>query len=475
MTRRTKLVATLGPASNDADTITAMVRAGMDVARVSLAHTKLDEALALHDLVRQIADDEGRIIATMVDLPGPLVRIGRPHVDRVDLTAASSIELRPGKGATAPGLVYVDHPNLIDVCEVGDRVHLGETAIVEITAVADDHLTATVVFPGALTGRGAVKLPHAPAALPALDERVLEEVRRFVDAGVDIVVASARRREDLLELGLHDPSGPLLFAKVESMVAYRNLDELISVSNGIVIGRGGLGLEAKLEDLPHLQKHITEACIASGLPVVTASQMLDSMITAPTPTRAETTDVSNAILDGASAVMLSAETAVGHNPALVIETMARIAERTDETFDHEGWAQRIAELRMADRSADDDVAITDAMTIGAARSAADLGLTTIICLTTGGFTARSMARFRPKAQILGVSDRERTVHQLACSWGVTPMAYDPPSMMFVPRIDHAIERAKELGLVHAGELVGIVTGVTAVRGATDSFRIMRIP
>jgi pyruvate kinase len=475
MARRTKVVATLGPASNDPDTLAAMMRAGMDVARISLAHTRLDDALAQHDLVRRVADGEGKLVATMVDLPGPLVRIGRPRVERVELIAGQEIELRSGNSDTRDGLVFVDHPQLVEVCRVGDRLHLGEAAVVEVTAVGDDHLRADVVFPGPLTGRGAVKLPRTSAALPAHTDRVRDEVRRFVDAGVDIVVASARRRDDLDQLGLRDPGGPLLFAKVESMVAFRNLHELIAAANGIVIGRGGLGLEARLEDLPHLQKHITEECIASALPVITASQMLDSMITAPTPTRAEATDVSNAILDGASAVMLSAETAIGRDPALVVETMARIAERTDETFDHVGWMERIAELRTADRGADDDTVITDAMTIGAARSAEDAGLTTIVCLTTGGFTARSMARFRPKAQILGVSQHERTVRQLACSWGVAPVLYDPPSTDFVPRIDHAIDRAKELGLVHAGELVGVVTGVSATRGATDSFRILRVP
>jgi pyruvate kinase len=154
--------------------------------------------------------------------------------------------------------------------------------------------------------------------------------------------------------------------------------------------------------------------------------------------------------------------------------MARIAARADDQFHHHRWAERVAELRMTDRR-DDDVSITDAMTIGAARSAEDVGLTTLLCLTTGGFTARSMARFRPRAQVLGVSDREATVRQLAGSWGVTPVLYSPTTTAYVPRVDEAIARTKELGLVHTGELIGVVTGVTASRGATDTFRIMRVP
>jgi len=474
VTRRTKIVATLGPASSDAETIGAMLDAGMNVARISLAHTKFDDAMDLFDTVRRLAAERDLIIATMLDVPGPLVRIGRTGVDRVELESGDTIELRSGNGSTVPGLVYVDHPDLVAVSSLGDRIHLGESAIVEVTGIADDHLTAEVVFDGMLTGRGAVKLPGDTAALPVMTDRVRDEVARFVDAGIDIVVVSARWPDDLrqLDLGI---GGPMLVAKIESKEAYGNLPDLIPLAGGIVIGRGGLGLDVPMQDLPHIQRHITEQCIASGLPVTIASQMLDSMISAPTPTRAEATDVSNAILEGASAVMLSAETAIGADPALVVETMGRIAARADDRFDHRRWSDRIAALRMAERTDDVHVTITDATTMGAAQAAENMSLTALVCITTGGFTARSMARFRPRAAVIGVSDKMTTVRQLAASWGVTPVVYQPPTEQYVPKVDAAIERCRQLGLLHSGDLVGVVTGVAAVRGGTDTFRILRVP
>jgi pyruvate kinase len=473
--RRTKIVATLGPASKDADTIRAMVGAGMDVARISLAHTSLADALELHALVREVTADDQRPVGTMVDLPGPLVRIGRTAVERVTLATGDRIELRTGNGPTDDDTVFVDYPWLMDDVMVGDRLNLGESAVVEVTDVADDHLVGTVTFEGVLTGRGAVKLPRASRPLPAATDRVREEIRHFIDAGVDLIAASARNRDDLDELGIDPHGDPKLFVKVESMQAYEHLHELIPHAEGIIVGRGGLGLEANLADLPHIQKQIIEQCIASGLAVVVASQMLDSMISAPTPTRAEATDVSNAILDGGSAVMLSAETAIGSDPVRVVSTMARIATRADEEFDHQRWTRKIAAMRMADAEATDDLAITDAITIGAARAAADLRVDALVCITASGFTARSMARFRPEARIVAVSHRPETVRQLTSSWGVESLLYAPTGTRFVDRVDEAIAAAVGAGMLSPGQLIGIVAGVSSGRHATDTFRITRVP
>ncbi len=452
-----------------------MVRAGMDVARISLAHTSLADALELHALAREVTAAEARVVGTMVDLPGPLVRIGRPDTGRVMLSTGNSVTLRSGKGPTNADTVFVDYPWLVDDVSPGDRLNLGESAVVEVAEVADDHLVATVVFDGALTGRGAVKLPGASRPLPAVTPEVRNEMERFVAAGVDLLAASARSVDDVQQLGLAPHGNPKLFVKIESMQAYEHLHDLIPHAAGFIIGRGGLGLEANLADLPHIQKHIIEECIASGRVVVIASQMLDSMVTAPTPTRAETTDVSNAILDGGSAVMLSAETAVGTDPARAIATMARIATRADAEFNHPRWTRKIAAMRMADAEAAGDLAITDAITIGAARAASDLGIGTMLCLTTTGLTAYSLARFRPEAKIIGVSHRPETVRQLSASWGVLPIHSDPPGDDFLTRVDDAIATTKRLGLVSSGQLVGIVAGVTASRGATDTFRITRVP
>jgi len=475
MLRRTKIVATVGPASSSPEVLADMIRAGMEVARISVAHTPRAEALELHARVREVANQLGATVATMVDLPGPLIRIGRPAAPGVDLVAGGTVTLLAGTAPTTGDTVYIGYDQLLDDVRVGDRINIGEAALVEATDVAADHVTAQVIVGGHLTGRAAVRLPNQATALPIMTPIERAELADFVAAGVDIVALSARSGDDLDGLELEPiPSGPMVFAKVESMEAVNNLASLVDKANGIIIGRGGLGLECPLEDLPHLQKRLTEDCIASGLPVVTASQILESMIDASIPTRAETTDISNAVFDGTSALMLSSETAVGAHPALVVATMARIARRADEQFDHRNWSGRVAAMRMVHLD-DSDTAVTDATTIGAARSADELRLRTLLCISATGFTVRSMARFRPRAQILGVSKNPSTVRQLAASWGVTPLLYDTPATDYESKVADAIARARDDGLVEPGELVGVVAGIATADHATDTFRFVRVP
>lgn len=475
MLRRTKIVATVGPSSSSRDELAAMIRAGMDVARVSLAHTPLAEALAIHTRVREVADELGTVVATMVDLPGPLIRIGRPAAPGIELVPNSTVRLVPGNAASTPDTISIGYANLLEEVAVGDRLEIGEVPQLEVTERSDAAAVARVLIGGRLVGRAAVHLPRQAERLPIMTSIERSELQQFVEAGVDIVALSARTADDLDGLELESiPHGPMVFAKVESMEAVANLDGLTAKASGIIIGRGGLGLECPLEDLPHVQKRVTEACIASGLPVVTASQMLDSMIDAPIPTRAETTDITNAVFDGTSALMLSSETAVGAHPALVVATMARIAQRADEQFDHRNWSRRVAAIRMTRLDAS-PTAITDATTIGAARSAEELDLRTLLCISGSGFTVRSMARFRPRAQILGFSHNPSTVRQLAASWGVTPVLLDKVPPEYAARTSVAIARARRDGLVQPGELVGVVAGLSAAERATDTFRFVRVP
>ncbi len=468
-------MATIGPASQDPVTLEAMVRAGMDVARISLAHTALDDALVIHGRIRVAADLVGRVVATLVDLPGPIVRIGRVAAGRIDLAVGESIVLRPGDDPSTSSELYIGYDTLVEDFGVGVCMNLGESVVVEVEAVETDRLRAKVVSGGWITGRPAVRVRSRVLTAPAVTEEDRRALDAFIEAGVDIVALSVRHGDDLADLGLEPiPKGPMLIAKIESMAAVENLPTIIGNAAGIIIGRGGLGLEAKLEELPHLQKYVIGECIASGLPVTTASQMLESMLIAPVPTRAEATDITNAVFDGTSAVMLSAETAVGAHPVVAVETIARIAERADDHFDHHEWITRVAKLRMADGNQSDD-AVTDAMTIGAVRSAEDLHLKTLLCISASGFTVRSMARFRPEAQILGFSSHLSTVRQLASSWGVTPVLFESPTTDYAAKVGLAIERAKRHGLVASGELVGVVAGITSTYRATDTFRIVRVP
>ena len=266
----------------------------------------------------------------------------------------------------------------------------------------------------------------------------------------------------------------MIIAKIETMAAVENLSSIIEDAAGIMVERGALGIEADLEDLPHIQKSVIRECIAGGLPVITASQMLDSMAKAQAPTRAEATDIANAVFDGTSAVMLSAETAIGEHPVLVVETMARIAERSDDQFNHQAWAERVAAIRMAGHE-HSEAAITDAMTIATARAAEELSVRALLCISASGFTVRSMARFRPSAKILGFSGQKATVRQLASSWGVTPIYFEGGTADYEERVRLAVNQARREGHVATGDLIGVVAGIASVARATDTFRMMRVP
>lgn len=297
----------------------------------------------------------------------------------------------------------------------------------------------------------------------------------FVTEGADMVAVSfVRSAHDIRRVGTEPhPSGPMIIAKIETRAAVENLDGIIEAAGAVMVARGDLGAEMPLEELPHLQKKILHRCIALGRPAITATQMLESMVSAPTPTRAETSDIANAVFDGSSAVMLSGETAIGHDPALAVATMARIARRADEEFDYDGWAAKVNRLNRDLGGSVDDV-VTNSMTNAAWRAASESGASSIICITRTGFTVRSIARYRPRMPILGFSTDPRTLRQLTLSWGATPIEqpgpYDPAR-----QVGTAIEVAKTRGLLRTGDLVAVLSGSPDYKGiATDSLRLVHI-
>ncbi len=475
MRRRTKIVATIGPASDDEATLGAMIRAGMDVARIGLAHNTIDEGLERFRRVRKAATAEGTRVGILVDLPGPKVRAGT-FGDGTCVATGSSVELRVGNDASSATVIEIDYEGLLDDILPGDRLTIGDGgAVLEILEKAEDKILATVLHGGTLQGRPGVHIPsnRLRMATPTADD--FKAVDAFVDAGVDMLAVSfVRSAHDVRRVGTEPhPAGPLVIAKIETRAAVDNLAGIIEAAGAIMVARGDLGNECSLEDLPHLQKHIIRDCIAGGRPVITATQMLESMLTSPAPTRAETSDVANAVFDGSSAVMLSGETAIGVDPVNVVRTMSRIAQRADEEMDHEGWARRLAELRMTDDEAE-AASITDAMTMAAWRAAAELDLKTVICISGSGFTVRSMARFRPTAHILGFSSNESTVQQLTLSWGTTPMLM-PVGGSNEEMAREAILLAKQTGHVSTGDRVGVLAGSDSRSRSTNVLRVERVP
>jgi pyruvate kinase len=476
MARRTKIIATLGPASDAPETLRALVAAGMDVARVPLAHGSLDEALARMHRVRRAAEEAGRSVGVLVDLPGPKIRAASFPEGGVELAEDSVVTLVPGSERSDARTVQVDYPELLRDIRPGDVLPFGDgQVVIAVESVSGDRALARVTTGGELKGRPGLKLPseRVSAVTPTDDD--LRKLAAFVAAGVDMVAVSfVRTAQDVRRVGTEPhPNGPLVIAKIETSTAVANLPEIIHAADGIMVARGDLGTEFAIEELPHLQKRIILDCIAGGLPVITATQMLDSMVDHPTPTRAEASDVANAVFDGTSAVMLSAETAVGQYPVECVETMARIAERADERFDFVRWAETVAHLRKHAPQAPRE-AITDAMTMAACRVAGELDAAAIVCISGSGYTVRATARFRPKAPILGMSANPRTVQQLTLSWGVHPLLIEP-EWSYEYRVNRAIEHAKQAGLVRPGGLVVVLAGISGDSRATDVLRCLRVP
>lgn len=452
-----------------------MIEAGMDVARLNLSHGTLEDSLERFHRIRKISETAGRPIGILADLPGPKVRLGK-FEELTELAVGTELLLQPGNEASTAKRLFVDYETLLSDVLPGDRLSVGDGAIqVEVTGNTGDALSARVIFGGATQGRPGLHIPSDRLQMSTPTPEDLRLLDAFVDVEVDFVAVSfVRSAHDIRRVGLEPaPRGPLVVAKIETRAAVENLDGIITASGAVMVARGDLGSEMPIEELPHLQKEIIERCIALGRPAITATQMLESMISSPSPTRAEASDVANAVFDGTSAVMLSGETAVGDNPAHVVATMARIAERADEEFDYDGWAHTIRRDRMNEPQSVDS-AVTDVMTLATWRAAAEMGANTIMCITRSGFTVRAMARFRPQAQILAFSPEPRTVRQLTMSWGATPIDID--RIADNPEaVQHVLAVAKAQGLIRSGEVVAVLGGSSATSGATDTLRMARCP
>jgi len=475
MARRTKIIATVGPACEDDATLRKMVRAGMDVARLSLAHGTLDEAALRLEAVRRMAAEEGRVVGVMVDLPGPKIRVGSFGEQSVILAEGSTVELRIGSQASTASVLEVDYEGLLTDVEVGDRLTIGDgRAVVEIVDAGPDYLSARVAHGGPLSGRPGLHIPADHLALRAPTDDDLVALERFLELDVDMVALSfVRSADDLARLPVDPyPQGPLVVAKIETRAAIDDLPAIIEASGAVMVARGDLGSECSIEELPILQKEIIRQCITLGRPAITATQMLESMVKAPEPTRAEASDVANAVWDGSSVLMLSGETAIGDDPVNVVATMARIAERADDEFDHRAWLTELAQMRLTD-TGDPDTAITDAMTHASARALTELGIGTILCISGSGFTVRSMARFRPAARILGFSSNERTVRQLTLSWGTEPFHLSEDGDI-ERRVLAALNLARDQGHVAVDELVAVLAGTNVRSRSTNVLRVERV-
>jgi pyruvate kinase len=476
MTRRTKIVATLGPASADPVELEKLLRAGADVCRLNLSHGPLDEHLGRLTAVRELSAKLGRHVAVIADLPGPKIRAGAFPDGGVDLVPGRPVRLVAGDGSSNEQIIAVEYPNLIADVEVGERVVLGDGEIgMRVVSKTGDQILAEVESGGRTQGRPGVHLACERLALhaPTADDLVLAEA--LATAGADYVALSfVRRAADVEELRAVVDGRSRIVAKIETAAALGDLTGISAAADAVMVARGDLGIDCPLEDVPHLQKRIIRHCVEEGTPVVTATQMLESMIDAPAPTRAEVSDVANAVFDGTDAVMLSAETAIGHDPALVVGTMSRIAARAESEASYRQWANRLGRVQQR-QSGDVRERITQSITHAAWQAADDVGAAAILCCTRSGRTARSMARFRPPARLLGLSPDQRTLDALALSWGVEPVEIEE-STSTDEMVWFAVEHAVRGGFIAVGDTVVVIAGAPdRLSGvAADVMRIVRV-
>ncbi len=468
--RRTKIVATIGPASSDLETMVAMIEAGMDVARLNYSHGTPDEHAATTQRLRDAAGRAGRPIAILQDLPGPKLRIG-PLVGDI-------VELKPGDrvtfdcdGDAPPGTeerMSISWAGLAEAVSPGEILYLADGSVrlrVAVTRPGDGEIEADVEVGGVVASRQGVNIPGPVDMLPSLPEEDLDLLRHGESIGVDLVALSfVRSPDDVTSVRKHTRM-PLI-AKIEKPQAVERADEILRAADCVMIARGDLGIEMPIEEVPIVQKRLLALAGELARPAITATQMLDSMVTSTRPTRAEVADVANAILDGTDAVMLSQETAIGQHPVGVIEMMAAIAVKAEEVAPYERWnEQRVRRGRR-------DPAYTVAH--NACVAARELDLDALVIPTLSGRSARLVSAHRPTVPIYALSPGKETVRRCGLMWGVQAASMRRHEVT-EELIADAAARVVELGWCKRGQRVGITAGLPSGRpGTTSLFQVQQL-
>jgi pyruvate kinase len=476
--KHTKIVATVGPASRDPETLRALFLEGVNVARLNFSHGTYEEHAAVIADVRRISRELGLHVAILQDLPGPKVRTGTfgDGVSSIHLERGAPFTLTteqvPGDGRH----VSVSYAGLAKDVEVGKRVYLADgTIALRVNEIAGPEIRTVVETAGDLRERQGINYPDGTLDIEAVTARDLEFLEWGLEHGVDWVAVSFVRtaqdvwrvKEFIGERGFTTP----VMAKIEKHEALDHLDDILTIADGLMVARGDLGIEIPLEEIPMVQKDMIARANRVAKPVVTATQMLESMISSPRPTRAEATDVANAILDGTDAVMLSGETARGAYPVEAVHVMATIALEVEAKYPHrEIRRRRASDLGGIETDEDIGTAIAEA----AVSSAHALGLRLIVTGTTTGNTARHISSFRPRARIVALTPVEEVARRLACVWGVEP-AVVQSYRYFETLIEIAEARIVSDGQASPGETVAITSGMPVGAGGTNVLKIHRLP
>jgi pyruvate kinase len=463
--RRTKIVATLGPASSDRTVITALFIAGADVFRINMSHTPHDRMRELVRIIRDIEQEHSRPIAVLVDLQGPKLRIGTFQTDAITLIGGADFVLDADPSPGDKNRVYLPHPEILSALRPGHTMLLDDGKVrLTVVEAAHDRALTRVEVGGRLSARKGVSVPDTMLALSAMTAKDHSDLEAALDTGVDwIALSFVQRPEDIAEAKKICRGRTAVMAKMEKPQAVERLAEIIDVADGLMVARGDLGVELPVEKVPALQKQMTRTARRAGKPVVVATQMLESMISSPVPTRAEVSDVATAIYEGSDAVMLSAESAAGQYPVEAVATMDRIAREveTDPTYCAIINAQRT----------EPEATGADAIAAAARQIADTLDLSAVVCWTFSGATALRVARERPRPPIMSISPNVSAGRKLALTWGVHSVvaadARDQDDM-----VDRACRIAVREGLAGVGQRLIVVAGVPfGTPGATNMVRV----
>jgi len=472
--RKTKIIATIGPACDQVETLTRMIQSGMNVARLNLSHGTYDEHRVRVQKIREAAHAAGSRVAIMIDTRGIEIRTGRLSNNYADLNRGMDFVLRTdGQPGDETG-VSVSYARLPREVKAHDVILLDDGAIeLEVVSTTDAEIRCRVVHGGMLGNTKGVNLPGTQLSMTAVGPEnradFVREIEFAAKNDVDYIAASfiqsrddiARMREILAEFNIDTP----IIAKIENRAGVKNLDEIIAAADGIMVARGDLGVELPFGEVPRFQKKIIRSTVMAGKPVITATQMLASMERNPKPTRAEASDVANAILDGSSAIMLSGETAAGKYPVEAVKAMNSLALTTEACLEEYGYLQKIP-FHSAN-------VVTETISGAVKTMAQQLQATAIICLTETGFTSRLISKHRPECPIVAITGSERAARRLSMNWGVAATLYTGENDDQA-RIRFASEYVRNAGFAHAGDTIIVTAGQAQRSGGTDMIRVITL-
>ncbi len=467
--RKTKIICTLGPATDNPEILKQLMLSGMDVARINMSHQTHESHKKRIDMIKAIRDELHLPVAVLIDTKGPEIRLGTFREPKVELQEGDTFTLTTEQVEGDAAIASVSFAGLPGDVRRGSHILIDDGLIdLEVQTTTATTITCTVINGGVVSANKGVNLPGAKLSMPFMSERDRADIAFACEMEADFIAASfTRRADDVLqireELERNGNHTIRIIAKIENAEGVDNIDDILKVSDGIMVARGDMGVEIALEEIPSIQKMLIHKGYNAGLQVITATQMLDSMMKNPRPTRAETTDVANAIYDGTSAIMLSGETAAGAYPVEAVRTMARIAERTERDINYM--------KRFSSRDVHEAPNVTNAISHATVTTAHDLGAAAILTVTKSGATARMISKYRPACPIICCTTNAATQRQMNLSWGVIPLMAEEKSSVD-ELFDHAVDCAMNAGYLSSGDLVVITAGAPlGVSGTTNLLKV----